>query len=68
MLGPCTLETIGQEIQSVMYISGSRSVSEKLRTYPSPPLPLPNINPNLLSVDCRWVKGGVGTQLLECGH
>ena len=64
MLGPCTLETIGQEIQSVMYISGSRSVSEKLHTYP----PLPNINPNLLSVDSRWVKGGVGTQLLECRH
>ena len=35
---------------------------------PTPPLPLPNINPNLLSVDCRWVKGGEGTQLLECGH
>ena len=32
------------------------------------PLPLPNINPNLLLVDCRWVKGGVGTQLLGCGH
>ena len=32
------------------------------------PLPLPNINPHLLSVDCRWVKGGVGKQLLECGH
>lgn len=36
MLGPCTLETIGQEIQSIMYISESRSVSKKLRAYPSP--------------------------------
>ena len=36
MLGPCALETIGQEIQSIMYISESRSVSKKLRAYPSP--------------------------------
>ena len=33
---------------------GSMSASEQLRT---------NINPHLLSVDCCWVKGGVGAQL-----
>ena len=26
---------------------------------PTPPLPLPNSNPDLLSVDCFWVRGGV---------
>ena len=30
------------------------------------PLPSPNINPSLLSVDCCWVGGGgVGVQLLS---
>ena len=38
------------------------SVSEQLSTYPSPK---PTLNPNLLSVDCCWVKGGVGVQLLR---
>ena len=36
------------------------SVSEQLSTSPKPTL-----NPNLLSVDCCWVKGGVGVQLLR---
>ena len=27
------------------------------------PLPQPNINPNLLSIDCCWVRGGVGGHL-----
>ena len=27
------------------------------------PLPLPNINLNLLSIDCCWVRGGVVGQL-----
>ena len=39
---------------------GSICVSEQ--TTHLPPLP-PNINPNLLSVDCSWVKGGVSVQL-----
>ena len=30
-----------------------------------PPLPLPKINSDLLSVDCCWVRGGVGEQLLR---
>ena len=29
------------------------------------PLPKPNINSNLLSIDCCWVTGGVGGQLLR---
>ena len=29
----------------------------------APPLPWPNINLNLLLVDCYWVRGGVGAQL-----
>ena len=36
-------------------IPGSISVSGQLPTYP-------NINPNLLSIDCCWVRGGVGGQ------
>ena len=39
---------------------GSISVSEQLPTYP---FPESNINPNLLSIDCCWVRGGVGGQL-----
>ena len=27
------------------------------------PLPKPNIDPNLISIDCCWVRGGVGGQL-----
>ena len=27
------------------------------------PLPKPNINLNLLSIDCCWIRGGVGGQL-----
>ena len=42
-------------------IQGSTSVSEQLSTYPPPPQP--NINPNLLSIDFSWVRGGVGGQL-----
>ena len=38
---------------------GSICVSEQPRTYP----PLPNINPNLLSVDCGWDKRGTSAQL-----
>ena len=30
-----------------------------------PTLPQPNIDPSLLSVDCCWVRGGVGAQLLK---
>lgn len=32
------------------------------------PLPLPNINPNLLSVNCCWIRGWVGAQLLRYRH
>ena len=39
------------------------TVSELLRTYPSPTNP--NSNPNLLSIDCCWIKGGVGAQFLR---
>ena len=33
-------------------------VSDQLHTYPPPPQP--KINSKLLSVNCRWFKGGVG--------
>ena len=29
------------------------------------PTPQPNINPNLFSVDCCWVRGGVGAHFLR---
>ena len=32
------------------------------------PLPLTNINPNLLSVDCCWVREGAGVQLPRYWH
>ena len=32
------------------------------------PFPYINLNPNLLSVDWFWVKGGVGMQLLGYWH
>ena len=41
---------------------GSISVSGQLPTYPSPN---PTFTPNLLSIDCCWVRGGVGGQLLR---
>ena len=46
-----------------VYMNGLMTVSELLRTYPSPTNP--NSNPNLLSIDCCWIKGGVGTQFLR---
>ena len=33
-----------------------------LENYPPIP-PQPNINPKFLSIDCCWVRGGVGGQL-----
>lgn len=39
---------------------GSKSVAKQLRNYPTPSPPLTNSNPNLLTVDCCWVRGGVG--------
>ena len=41
------------------------TVSEQLRTYPPS---LPNINPDLISVDCCWARGGVGAQLHRYWH
>ena len=47
-----------------MYLSfennGSIPESKGLHTIPSPPLPYPNINPTLLSVDCCWGGGRGG--------
>ena len=45
-------------------ISRSMSVSEQLHTY----LPWPNINPNLSSVNCCWIRGRVGPQFLRGWH
>ena len=41
----------------LLRVYGSKSVPEQT-------IPWPNINPNLLSVDCCWVRVGFGTQSL----